>query len=174
MPLALSTPILVRGLVPIRNKRTIAIVTANGDNMACEGIINIRTSLVNDCDNPVSISALVFVLCGQLERERRERNRSPDFRLAAVITSTCANPSQTNFRRDKEWTKMSVVKLLRLSITHGKGPEEEKPGDTELVQSLRLQSSGIYPVRSRVSCLYRSTTSNSRTILQETAKNIDI
>ncbi len=49
---------LVRGLVPIQNKE-IAIVTANGDNMACEGIINIRISLMNNCNNPVCITALV-------------------------------------------------------------------------------------------------------------------
>ncbi len=50
---------LVRGLVPIQNKKRVAIVTANSDNMACEGIINIRISLMNKYDNPVSITALV-------------------------------------------------------------------------------------------------------------------
>ncbi len=50
---------LVRGLFSIENKKKVAIVTANGDNMACDGIINVRISLKNDCDNPVSITASV-------------------------------------------------------------------------------------------------------------------
>ncbi len=77
---------LVREQAHIQNRRKIAIVTANGDNM--QGITNVRISLMNDCDNPVNIAALVSIgLCIDSEGERDWSNSSDSVWIKILVAS---------------------------------------------------------------------------------------
>ena len=50
---------MVRGVIPINNEEKIVLTTANGQIMACEGMITVPISIANKNDQIIPISALV-------------------------------------------------------------------------------------------------------------------